>query len=49
MLEEKTKRKTGLTVILALNYGGRDEITRAVKNVCDGVLKGNIQKTTANH
>ncbi|MDR3303344.1 MAG: di-trans,poly-cis-decaprenylcistransferase [Treponema sp.] len=34
---EETKRFTGLQVILALNYGGRDEITRAVRRlVCSG-------------
>jgi len=31
--EEKTKNATGLTQILALNYGSRDEITRAVKKL----------------
>jgi len=31
--EEKTKNATGLTQILALNYGSRDEITRAVKRL----------------
>jgi undecaprenyl diphosphate synthase len=31
--EEKTAHCTGLTQILALNYGSRDEITRAVKKL----------------
>ena len=32
-LEEQTKENTGLTFIIAVNYGGRDEITRAVRKV----------------
>lgn len=39
----KTKNNKGLTLNLALNYGGRDEITRAIKNMYKdikiGVLK----------
>ncbi|NQY53163.1 MAG: di-trans,poly-cis-decaprenylcistransferase [Campylobacteraceae bacterium] len=31
--EEKTSKCTGLTQVLALNYGSRDEITRAVKKL----------------
>lgn len=31
--EEDTKDFTGLTVILAVNYGGRDEIVRAVNKI----------------
>jgi undecaprenyl diphosphate synthase len=31
--EQKTKRCTGLTQVLALNYGSRDEIVRAVKKL----------------
>lgn len=30
---ERTKNNTGTTVILCLNYGGRDEILRAVNNI----------------
>ena len=39
---EKTKNCTGLTVNIAFNYGGRDEITRAVKNIAEKVLKNEI-------
>jgi len=31
--EQKTRNSTGLTQVLALNYGSRDEITRAVKKL----------------
>lgn len=32
-LVEKTKNNTAITAIFALDYGGRDEIIRAIKNV----------------
>ena len=38
-VEEKTKNCTGLTQVLALNYGSRDEITRAVKKVVEKKLE----------
>jgi undecaprenyl diphosphate synthase len=31
--QEKTKHHTGLTQVLALNYGSRDEITRAIQKL----------------
>lgn len=41
-LEEQTKENTGLTFIIAVNYGGRDEITRAVKKVMNDVKDGKL-------
>ena len=32
-LEEKTANNTGLNLMIAFNYGGRDEIVRAVKRI----------------
>lgn len=37
--EDKTSHCTGLTQILALNYGSRDEITRAVKKLYEKNLE----------
>ena len=37
--KEKTKNFNKLTQVLALNYGSRDEITRAVKRLCDKNLE----------
>ena len=42
-LEEKTKNNTGLNFTIAINYGGRDEITRAVKKIADKAARGEIK------
>lgn len=46
--EEKTSKATGLTQILALNYGSRDEIVRAVKKLNEQDLEINEQNITNN-
>jgi len=38
-IENHTKEKTGLNLIIALNYGGRDEIIRATKNMLNQAIK----------
>ena len=42
VLEEKTKKNTGMTFVIAVNYGSRDEITRAVRKIMTDVEKGKI-------
>ena len=41
-LEEKTKNNTGLNFTIAINYGGRDEIVRAVQKIAHDVKEGKI-------
>ncbi len=40
--EFDSKDATGLTVNLAVNYGGRDEILHAVKSICSDVKSGKM-------
>ena len=42
VLEEKTKKNTGMTFVIAVNYGSRDEITRAVRKIMTDVENGKI-------
>ncbi|MDD6222121.1 MAG: isoprenyl transferase [Lachnospiraceae bacterium] len=41
-LEEATKNNTGLQFTIAINYGGRDEITRAVQEIAKEAAAGQI-------
>ncbi len=40
--EERTKHNTGLTLVVAFNYGGRQEIVRAARALAEKVRSGEI-------
>lgn len=40
---ERTKNNTGVVFNIALNYGGRDELIKAMKNIATQVKEGKIQ------
>ena len=42
-LEEATKNNDGLNFQIALNYGSRDEMIRAMKNMCMDVKDGKLE------
>lgn len=41
-LEQATENCTGLTLCLAINYGARDEIVDAVRDIAERVLRGEL-------
>lgn len=41
-IEKLTENKTGLTFIIALNYGARQEIVDATKKICKDVIDGKV-------
>ena len=41
--EERTRNNTGLNLCIALNYGGRQEILRAVRRLSERVLAGELK------
>lgn len=42
-LEQATEKNTGLNFTIAINYGGRDEITRAVQKLAQKVKGGELE------
>lgn len=40
--EESSKSRDGMVLNIAMNYGSRDEIVRAVKNICTDTQNGKI-------
>ena len=40
---ERTKENNGMVLNIAMNYGGRNEITRAAKNIAQKVKEGKIK------
>lgn len=53
--EESSKDRPGMVLNIAMNYGSRDEIVRAVKNICTEVENGSLraadvtEQLVANH
>ena len=46
--EESSKNRDGMVLNIAMNYGSRDEIVRAVKNICDDVQSGKLSQDNIN-
>ncbi|WMI79865.1 isoprenyl transferase [Anaerotignum sp. MB30-C6] len=42
VIEEKSKGKDGMTVHIALNYGGRDELRRGIEKIAEEVASGSL-------
>lgn len=42
-LERETKDNSGMTFVIAVNYGGRDEITRAVRRMMEDCREGRLE------
>ena len=40
--EEFTSKNDGIVMNIALNYGGREELVRAVRNISEKVKKGEL-------
>lgn len=47
-LEQETADNSGMTFVIAVNYGGRDEITRAVRRMMEAARSGSLQPEQVN-
>lgn len=47
-LEQETADNSGMTFVIAVNYGGRDEITRAVRRMMEAAQSGSLQPEQVN-
>lgn len=47
-LEEATKHNDGLCFQIALNYGSRDEMVRAIKRLCEDCREGKVETEEIN-
>ena len=45
---ERTKENTGVTFNIAFNYGGRDEIVKAVKNIAEEIKQDKLEVAAIN-
>lgn len=46
--EERTRNNTGVTLIIAFNYGARNELARAVRSIAEAVRSGRIDPAHVN-
>jgi undecaprenyl diphosphate synthase len=46
--EQDSKDRDGMVLNIAMNYGSRDEIVRAVKNICNDVKCGSVKEENIN-
>ncbi|MDP2118326.1 MAG: isoprenyl transferase [Hoeflea sp.] len=46
--EERTRGNTGVTLIIAFNYGARDELARAVRLIAEAVRSGRMDPASVN-
>ena len=46
--EDRTRGNTGITLIIAFNYGARDELARAVRLIAEAVRSGRMDPASVN-